>query len=310
MPEIHECIPWKIYYGVGQPPRDKANYFKTGENMKILITSALITVATVTSLMAAPLTLTVTELKQKEFEPDVYGADVCYVHGSLTNGSDQELQVIMNFLLSYKEGSFSSMVAPAGLSFGNTDGLSFLKLAAGATANSEESVLGVDCSEITQLTFEPLCKDAGFVEIACPVDVVLSDQSVLPVQLQGDAKTVGTEIEAAPIAPMHGLWHVNDDQGRLLTKLDLTAPMDESITGTFESHSNLCKIMGESAACPIGYGSGDIRYASHADSGKVTITIEPTDDSKITFLWDFETGVGKVVNQRGSLNAPITVQRR
>lgn len=278
--------------------------------MKTLITSALITAATATSLMAAPITLTVTDLKQKEFEPNVFGADVCTVHASLTNGSDQELQVIMNFLLTYKKGSFSSMVAPAGLSFGNTDWLSFLRLAAGATANSEESVLGVDCSEITLLTFSPLCKDAEFVEIPCPVDVVLSDQSVLPVQLQGDAETVGTEIEAAPIAPMQGLWHVNDDRGRLLTKLDLTAPMGESITGTFKSHSNLCKIMGKSAACPIGYGKGDIRYASHAESGKVTITIEPTGDSKITFLWDFETGVGKVVNQRGSLNAPIAVQHR
>ncbi len=280
--------------------------------MKPFILSAVIIVASATTLMADPITLTVTDLKQKEFEPGKFGADVCYIHGSLENGSDQQLNIVMNFSLAYKKGSFSEMVAPAGLSFGNTDSLDFLKLPTSATATSKESVLGVNCTEVTQLTFKPLCKDTDFVEIACPANVVLSNQSVLPVRLHDDDadKTVGSEIKAAPTAPMQGLWRINDEQGRLLTKLDLTAPMGKSITGTFQSHSNLCKIMKKSAACPIGYGKGDIRYASHASSGKVTITIKPTDDSKISFLWNFETGIGKVVNQRGTLNAPITVSKR
>jgi hypothetical protein len=276
--------------------------------MKPLFTALLVSTLTCGAAIAAPLTLTITGMQQKELDPGSFGPDKCTVIGTVKNGADDTLQIFMQLFPDYEEGSASAMIAPAGNSFGNIDSLAYLDMAAGSEESTDVGILGALCGEITAITVKPLCKNVQFVEIPCPVGVVLSPDSIVPVRLEGSEETFG-ETPFGPEGSMHGNWEIRNKSGAIIGTLALIHPLERDITGSFALDPALCALEKQGSACADGSSGGErLQYASNSN-GKVTIGMDTSDGGRVTFLWNYETGEGKVVNQRGSMNAPITATR-
>ncbi len=68
----------------------------------------------------------------------------------------------------------------------------------------------------------------------------------------------------------------------------------------------VCRLEKTGADCPDETAKRDAICYTRKYGNKATIRADISKNSATTFLWNFETGKGKVVNQRGTMNTPIT----
>ena len=236
--------------------------------------------------------------------------DICTIEFNVSNHTGVDIGLGLNVLPSYKAGSFSEMVAPAGTSFGRKNEVGFYALPAGEAMLNDVGILGAICDEIEALELVPLCQEADGTN--CNDAIMVLPNSVVATRLQGGTMVGGPEVVAfsGPVGPLHGLIMVSTAGGVPLMTLDMFQPEGESANGTYLATEAICAAAGLSAGCDLAGIEGETEFGRVRNDTQASMgtRLSNTDQGRLSFHWDLGTGAGFMRNLAGTVNLPIMVE--
>ncbi len=276
--------------------------------MKTILTGAVIACTFATSIFAQALRVDVIAMNSNDDASS--SLDVCIIEFNVQNNTSVDIGLGLEVFPAYQAGSFSSMVAPAGTSFGRKNEVGFYGLPAGGSMQNNVRILGAICDEIETLELVPLCQEADGT--SCNEAIEISPASVVATRIKGGPTAGGREViaYAGPVGPLHGQIMISTAGGTPLLMLDMVQHEGDTASGSYVAAPAICEAAGLSAGCSFSGQEGETEFARvlNETQGSLGTRFSNADEGRVSFHWDMTTGAGFMRNIAGTLNLPVTVE--
>ena len=277
----------------------------------------LLKIVALSSLMATPvlaegLTFTITEMTQKDNGGKWGAVDYCTLHFLVENNMPWKVNLTLEMIAMYAEGSTSAMVAPSAGAFGRSDAIRVYGLETGASTTEKRALLGVICSDLAGMAIQPTCTNADQRAIDCTEPVRVSPNSVVGVLLttdpEGTPMVGGSPAEMADMGALNGTWIINGDGDIPLFTIIVDHPIDHAPDGSYVSHGGLCEYIEQDAGCSAGNGSGGLRLMRvTGDLVELWINVSRDLHERFSFQWSADSKVGTITFDQGFQERPMSV---